>query len=309
MRLTPPAASVISSALQRVTVLDCNECCNSFFDGSQQDHADRADTHIISAIINVDQDLDEPWPLDIIGHGGKLTKVHSLTCEDGLSSACDGLCCRLGRFLPQTVLQTGCCGSELCQRTRTLVAPAPVSATLLPPGGVLCCSSACSLSRSVCMQVTMKPGDMVLYEGAHLPLAHDVVTCDRSASHAGSTRCFSGLSAVKQPYPAPAAGASCAHGRPSPLVGRYMANVFLHVSWCPPHITVPYVRRMSACNVDVHSVCRHVLLTSCPMACADASAGQAAGIHWPSLRNRGFHAEEMIPLVLLLLSLSLLFRD
>lgn len=41
-------------------------------------------------------------------------------------------------------------------------------------------------------QVTMKPGDMVLYEGA-----------------------------------------SCAHGRPAPLVGRYMANTFLHVGGLP----------------------------------------------------------------------------
>jgi hypothetical protein len=75
-----------------------------------QDHADRPDTHQVSAIINIDQDLESPWPLDIIGHNGRLVKV------------------------------------------------------------------------------TMKPGDMVLYEGA-----------------------------------------SCAHGRPAPLVGRFMANTFLHM--------------------------------------------------------------------------------
>mmetsp|Transcript_3198 Transcript_3198/g.9260 ORF Transcript_3198/g.9260 Transcript_3198/m.9260 type:complete len:542 (-) Transcript_3198:1506-3131(-) len=74
------------------------------------DHVDRPDTHIISAIINVAQDVDEPWPLEIIGHSMKVSHV------------------------------------------------------------------------------TMQPGDMVLYEGA-----------------------------------------SCAHGRPTPLKGRFMANVFLHM--------------------------------------------------------------------------------
>lgn len=29
----------------------------------------------MSAIINVDQDLESPWPLDIVGHNGRLTKV------------------------------------------------------------------------------------------------------------------------------------------------------------------------------------------------------------------------------------------
>eukprot|EP00208_Stichococcus_sp_RCC1054_P007059 CAMPEP_0206137300 /NCGR_PEP_ID=MMETSP1473-20131121/2453_1 /ASSEMBLY_ACC=CAM_ASM_001109 /TAXON_ID=1461547 /ORGANISM="Stichococcus sp, Strain RCC1054" /LENGTH=534 /DNA_ID=CAMNT_0053530323 /DNA_START=367 /DNA_END=1971 /DNA_ORIENTATION=+ len=79
-----------------------------------QDHVDRSDTHIISAIINVAQDLDEPWPLEIVGHS--MQPAH----------------------------------------------------------------------------VVMEPGDMILYEGA-----------------------------------------SCAHGRPTPLKGRFMANVFLHMRPTP----------------------------------------------------------------------------
>jgi hypothetical protein len=43
-----------------------------------QDHADRPDTHQVSAIINIDQDVGEPWPLDVFGHSGKLTKVGQL---------------------------------------------------------------------------------------------------------------------------------------------------------------------------------------------------------------------------------------
>lgn len=76
-----------------------------------QNHVDRSDTHIISAIVNVAQDVTKPWPLEIVGH----------------------------------------------DMIRT--------------------------------QVTMEPGDMILYEGA-----------------------------------------SCSHGRPSPLQGRFMGNVFFHMA-------------------------------------------------------------------------------
>merc|ERR1712183_347124 len=35
---------------------------------------------VSSAIINVDQDVDEPWPLEVIGHDGRATNV---TMEPG----------------------------------------------------------------------------------------------------------------------------------------------------------------------------------------------------------------------------------
>jgi hypothetical protein len=42
-------------------------------------HVDRMPL-VSSAIINVDQDLDEPWPLEVIGHDGKATNI---TMEPG----------------------------------------------------------------------------------------------------------------------------------------------------------------------------------------------------------------------------------
>merc|ERR1712176_421522 len=42
-------------------------------------HVDRLPL-ISSAIINVDQDVDEPWPLEVIGHDGK---AHNVTMEPG----------------------------------------------------------------------------------------------------------------------------------------------------------------------------------------------------------------------------------
>lgn len=41
----------------------------------RQVHVDRSDTHIISAIINVAQDLEEPWPLEIVGHSMQRSLV------------------------------------------------------------------------------------------------------------------------------------------------------------------------------------------------------------------------------------------
>ena len=42
-------------------------------------HVDRLPL-VSSAIINVDQDVDEPWPLEVIGHDGK---AHNVTMEPG----------------------------------------------------------------------------------------------------------------------------------------------------------------------------------------------------------------------------------
>ncbi|RYY89411.1 hypothetical protein EON63_00745 [archaeon] len=33
-------------------------------------HVDTANTHVVSAIINVDQQVDKPWPLVILDHDG-----------------------------------------------------------------------------------------------------------------------------------------------------------------------------------------------------------------------------------------------
>jgi hypothetical protein len=42
-------------------------------------HVDRLPL-VASAIINVDQDVDEPWPLEVIGHDGK---AHNVTMVPG----------------------------------------------------------------------------------------------------------------------------------------------------------------------------------------------------------------------------------
>ena len=42
-------------------------------------HVDRFPL-VSSAIINVDQDTDEPWPLEVIGHDGR---AHNITMEPG----------------------------------------------------------------------------------------------------------------------------------------------------------------------------------------------------------------------------------
>ncbi len=52
-----------------------------------QDHADKPDTHIISAIINVAQDLEEPWPLEIFGHSGKVVSRFWLACASESTSS------------------------------------------------------------------------------------------------------------------------------------------------------------------------------------------------------------------------------
>ena len=35
-------------------------------------HVDTVGTHVVSAIINVDQDVEKDWPLLILDHDGKL---------------------------------------------------------------------------------------------------------------------------------------------------------------------------------------------------------------------------------------------
>ena len=39
-------------------------------------HVDRLPTHIISAILQIDQKVDEPWPLTIFDHQGNKQKVY-----------------------------------------------------------------------------------------------------------------------------------------------------------------------------------------------------------------------------------------
>jgi prolyl 4-hydroxylase len=41
-------------------------------------HVDRLPL-VSSAIINVDQDVDEPWPLEVIGHDGKAVNITAST--------------------------------------------------------------------------------------------------------------------------------------------------------------------------------------------------------------------------------------
>ncbi|KAG1674272.1 hypothetical protein FOA52_013461 [Chlamydomonas sp. UWO 241] len=60
-------------------------------------HVDRADTHIISAIVNIDQDVDEPWPLQIRDHAGNQ---HNVTIEPGEMVMYEGAVCEHGRQVP-----------------------------------------------------------------------------------------------------------------------------------------------------------------------------------------------------------------
>lgn len=43
-------------------------------------HVDTVNTHVVSAIINVDQDVDEDWPLLILDHDGN---EHNLIMQPG----------------------------------------------------------------------------------------------------------------------------------------------------------------------------------------------------------------------------------
>ena len=35
-------------------------------------HVDRSETHVIACIFHIGHDLDEPWPLEIEDHDGKV---------------------------------------------------------------------------------------------------------------------------------------------------------------------------------------------------------------------------------------------
>jgi len=61
-------------------------------------HVDRFLTHVISAIINVDQiGIEEPWPLEIHDHNGK---VHQVAIEPGQMILYESAKCIHGRPIP-----------------------------------------------------------------------------------------------------------------------------------------------------------------------------------------------------------------
>jgi hypothetical protein len=43
-------------------------------------HVDRSETHVISAIVHIGHELDEPWPIQIEDHDGRY---HELELEEG----------------------------------------------------------------------------------------------------------------------------------------------------------------------------------------------------------------------------------
>jgi hypothetical protein len=119
----------------------------------------------VSAIINVDQEVGEPWPLDVFGHSGKLTKVGNLTLNV------------LSMYGPEIQsLKAG--GGELTREskqdlrapcTREHREPRPcslgeLSAMQHEPLQVLRAYGSTALTVLLCggLQVLMKPGDMVL---------------------------------------------------------------------------------------------------------------------------------------------------
>ncbi|CAM9557884.1 unnamed protein product [Heterosigma akashiwo] len=63
-------------------------------------HCDRTDTHAVSAIINVDQDVEEDWNLEIYNHAGVATNItmspgdlvlyESASCQHGRPYAMKG---------------------------------------------------------------------------------------------------------------------------------------------------------------------------------------------------------------------------
>ena len=60
-------------------------------------HTDKYDTHIVSFIINVYQDVDEDWPLRIHDHYGK---IHDVILEPGDMLFYESLRCKHGRPIP-----------------------------------------------------------------------------------------------------------------------------------------------------------------------------------------------------------------
>ena len=56
-----------------------------------REHVDTGDTHIISAIMNIDQDVEEDWHLTFIDHNGDR---HYITLEVRLWLVASGCACR-----------------------------------------------------------------------------------------------------------------------------------------------------------------------------------------------------------------------
>ena len=56
--------------------MNCSQstCLLMVTDAILAPHVDRLPL-VASAIINVDQDVDEPWPLEVIGHDGRARNV------------------------------------------------------------------------------------------------------------------------------------------------------------------------------------------------------------------------------------------
>jgi prolyl 4-hydroxylase len=60
-------------------------------------HVDRVSTHAVSVIINVDQDVDEAWPLEIYSHDGS---AHNVTIQQGDMLLYESASCIHGRPTP-----------------------------------------------------------------------------------------------------------------------------------------------------------------------------------------------------------------
>jgi prolyl 4-hydroxylase len=60
-------------------------------------HVDRVSTHAISVIINVAQDVEEPWPLEIVDHKGV---AHNVTIKTGDMVLYESASCIHGRPWP-----------------------------------------------------------------------------------------------------------------------------------------------------------------------------------------------------------------
>ena len=60
-------------------------------------HLDRVSTHAVSVIINLDQDVDEPWPLEIHDHTGR---PHNVTIKPGDMVLYESASCIHGRPWP-----------------------------------------------------------------------------------------------------------------------------------------------------------------------------------------------------------------
>lgn len=87
-----------------------------------RDHVDIGETHIVSAIINVDQDVDKDWPLMILDHDGNRHMVRtSLQSRDqggSRASDCEMYACDNGRH---------------CRICRSRCSPATWCCTRVPP--------------------------------------------------------------------------------------------------------------------------------------------------------------------------------